>query len=91
VKLTPRKSNIDADDNVGRGMDFALTILLFLGIGWALDARFGTRPVFTIGCVIFAVVGQFVRMWYVYDAAMERHEADRRTRATAQPPSERAA
>ncbi|MFZ4811784.1 MAG: AtpZ/AtpI family protein [Ilumatobacteraceae bacterium] len=91
MKLTPRKPNIDADDNVGRGMDFALMILLFLGIGWALDARFDARPVFTIGFVIFAVVGQFVRMWYVYGAAMERHEAERRTRATAQPPSERAA
>ena len=66
-----------ADDNLGRGMEIALMLLVFLGIGWALDAWLGLFPLFTIGLVLFAAAGSFVRMKYTYDAAMERHEAER--------------
>lgn len=65
------------DDNLGRGMEIALMLLVFLGIGWALDAWLGLFPLFTIGLVMFAAAGSFVRMKYTYDAAMERHEAER--------------
>ncbi len=85
MKLIPRTKAIDTDDNIGRGMDFALVTLVFLGIGWALDRAFDTRPAFMIGCVVFAVVGQFVRMWYAYDASMRRHEADRLAERQAAP------
>ena len=79
MKLVPRTTTIDADDNIGRGMDFALVILVFLGLGWALDRGLGTRPVFMIGCTVFAVVGQFVRMWYAYEARMSVLQAQRAT------------
>jgi F0F1-type ATP synthase assembly protein I len=82
VKLIPRKP-INADDNLGRGMDMALVTLVFLGIGYALDRAFGTKPVFMIGLVVFAVIGQFVKMWYAYDSAMQRLEDERRVGATA--------
>jgi F0F1-type ATP synthase assembly protein I len=72
----PAKS-IDADDNIGRGMDFALVILVFLGIGWAVDRALDTRPAFMIGCTVFAVVGQFARMWYAYEARMSQLESER--------------
>jgi ATP synthase protein I len=62
---------------LGRGMDFALVVLVFLGIGYGLDRWLGTRPWFMIGLVIFAVVGQFIKMYYEYTAAMEAHEAER--------------
>lgn len=65
------------DDNLGRGMEFALITLVFLGLGLGLDSVFGTRPAFAIGCVVFAFVAQFVRMYYVYTARMERLEAER--------------
>lgn len=76
VRLVPRPKPIDADDNVGRGMDFALVTLVFLGIGWAIDRALGTRPAFMIGCVVFAVAGQFVKMYYEYEATMRGHEAE---------------
>jgi hypothetical protein len=57
-------------------MDVALTLAVFLGIGWAIDAWLGIFPVFTIGLVVFAAVGTFVRLKYTYDATMERLEAD---------------
>lgn len=65
------------DDTLGRGMDVALTLLVFLGIGWALDAWLGIFPLFTISLVVFAAVGTFIRLKYVYDATMERLEAER--------------
>jgi hypothetical protein len=70
----PRPS---ADDNVGRGMEMALTVMLFLGIGYGLDAWLGIFPVLTIALVLFAAVGMFVRMKYTYDATMEQLEAER--------------
>lgn len=72
-----------ADDNLGRGMEMALTVLLFLGIGWALDAWLGLFPVLTIALVLFASVGMFVRLKYTYEATMERLEAERRAQRQA--------
>lgn len=66
-----------SDDTLGRGMDVALTLLAFLGIGALIDSWLGIFPVFTIILVLFAAIGTFVRMKFVYDAAMERHEAAR--------------
>jgi F0F1-type ATP synthase assembly protein I len=78
VKLFPRQAPaIRSDDNLGRGMDFALTMLLFLGIGYALDRWLDTRPVFMIVFVVLALVGNFARMWFDYGQKMDRHEADR--------------
>ena len=67
-----------SDDTLGRGMDVALTLLAFLGLGALIDRWLGLFPVFTIVLVLFAAVGTFVRMKFVYDATMERHEAARR-------------
>ena len=61
-------------------MDVALTLGVFLGIGWAIDAWLGIFPVFTIGLVVFASVGTFIRLKYTYDATMERLEAERLAR-----------
>lgn len=79
MKLTPRKP-INPNDSLGRGMDLALVTLVFVGLGWLVDNWLGTEPVFIIGFVVFALVGQFVKMWYDYDGAMQRHEAERAER-----------
>lgn len=71
------------DDTLGRGMDLALTLLAFLGIGWLIDRWLGLFPVFTIVLVVLAAVGMFVRMKYTYDATMERLEAERIARRRA--------
>jgi len=55
----------------------ALTMLVFLGLGALIDSWLGIFPVFTIVLVLFAAIGTFVRMKFVYDATMERHEAVR--------------
>ena len=43
-----------------------------------LDSWLGVFPLFTIVLVVVAAVGAFVRLKYVYDATMERLEAERR-------------
>lgn len=76
MKLLPRKP-IDADDNIGRGMDLALVTLVFLGIGYVLDRWLGTRPLFMITLFLLAAVGQFVKLWFGYEAKMKLLEAER--------------
>jgi F0F1-type ATP synthase assembly protein I len=81
VKVVPDRQKIaDAQHSgqtLGRGMDFALVVLVFLGIGYGLDRWLGTRPGFMIGLTVFAVVGQFIKMYYDYTATMEQLEAQR--------------
>ena len=93
VKLRARHRRTIADSvairqTLGRGMDFALVVLVFLGIGYGLDRWLGTRPLFMIGLVVFAVVGQFIKMYYDYNAAMERARG-RARRAGPRPKSRR--
>lgn len=71
------------DQGLGQGMEMALTVAVFLGLGWLLDLAFDTRPIFMIALVVFSVVGQFVKMWFVYDARMRTLEAERRRGTTA--------
>ncbi len=68
----------NANEGVGRGMEFAILVLMFLGVGYALDRWLGTKPVFMIIMVVLALVGQFASMWYGYDARMKQLEAERR-------------
>lgn len=81
MKLLPSKP-INADDTLGRGMDLALVTLVFLGLGYALDRWLGTEPLLMITLVVVSMVGQFVKMWFDYDAKMKALEAERLTAAT---------
>ncbi|MBI4935605.1 MAG: AtpZ/AtpI family protein [Actinobacteria bacterium] len=69
---------------LGRGMDFALVVLVFLGIGYVLDRWLDTRPLFMIGLVVFAMVGQFIKMYYDYTTTMQELEAERAQGSQAQ-------
>jgi hypothetical protein len=86
VKLLPRTPKpIRADDNVGKGMDLALVTLVFLGLGWLLDRWLDTQPLFMILLTVVALVGQFAKLWFDYDATMRQLEAERAERAVARP------
>jgi F0F1-type ATP synthase assembly protein I len=81
MDLLPRKRlNINANQNagLGRGMEFAILVAMFLGVGYGLDSWLGTKPVFMIVLVVLGLVGQFASMWYGYDARMKELEAQRR-------------
>lgn len=69
------------DDKFGKGIDFAFVTLAFLGIGYGLDRWLGTKPLFMIVFVVLAIVGEFIRFWYDYDARMKVLEAQRSSAA----------
>jgi F0F1-type ATP synthase assembly protein I len=71
------------DDTLGRGMESALMIAVFLGLGYLVDSWLGTRPIFMVGLVLFGAAGVFVRMKYAYDAVMVAHEEARAEAARA--------
>jgi len=73
----PVRINTATDDKIGKGIDVALVTLAFLGIGYALDRWLDTKPVFMIVLVVLALIGEFVRFWYDYDARMKVLEAQR--------------
>lgn len=75
-----RSANVDA--GLGQGMEMALTLCVFLGLGWLVDRAAGTSPVFMVILVVFAMIGQSARMWFTYDARMRMLEDERRQRAT---------
>jgi F0F1-type ATP synthase assembly protein I len=65
------------DDKIGKGIDVALVTLTFLGIGYVLDRWLGTKPLCMVVLVVLALIGEFVRFWYDYDARMKVLEAQR--------------
>lgn len=83
MRLIPRPT-VNPDDTIGRGMDMALVVALFLGIGYLVDRWLGTQPIFMIVLLFLAVIGQFVSMRYRYEARMQQLEAERRAAAGAQ-------
>lgn len=85
--LPTRRNTADSQhtgQTLGRGMDFALVVLVFLGIGYALDRWLDTKPLFMISLVLFSVIGQFVKMYYDYSATMNDLEAQRAEQRQAQ-------
>ena len=84
-RSTPRSKaapSAKPDSGAGRGMEFAIVVLAFLGVGYLLDGLFDTKPVFMIILVVLSLVGQFASMWYGYDARMHQLEAERQASST---------
>jgi F0F1-type ATP synthase assembly protein I len=61
-------------DALARAIELVATPLLFAVGGWYLDRWLGTRPLFTLTLFLLVVVGMVARMYYAYEAEMQRHE-----------------
>lgn len=86
MKLLPTNPRVTTSPNdaLGLGMDAALAVLLFFGIGYALDRWLGTTPWFMIGMVVLAAVGFFLKFKYRYDLEMNKLEAEHAARRNAE-------
>jgi F0F1-type ATP synthase assembly protein I len=73
----PRSS---ASVAAGAGIQFALSIVVFLFLGQWLDRRLGTAPVFLLGCVFVGAAASFYSMYRQLMAA-QRRDAARRAEA----------
>jgi F0F1-type ATP synthase assembly protein I len=62
-------------DGMSRAFELAAVPVVFGGLGYLVDSWLGTRPLFIIGFVVFALIGIFIRMWFGYDQEMRAHEA----------------
>ena len=65
------------DAGISHGAEFAGSVVVFFAIGFGLDAWLDTTPVFMIALTVFAMVGQFVKIYYVYNRAMTELESKR--------------
>jgi hypothetical protein len=65
------------EDGLSRGIEAALMLLLFFGLGYAADRWLGTRPVLTVVGSVVAIVGLFFAWMSRYTAQMEALEARR--------------
>lgn len=67
-------------DALGRGIDLALTPVVFGGLGWLIDRVAGTSPVFTLLLGLFGVVGTGVKVKLGYDREMAAFDGTAATR-----------
>lgn len=77
MKFLPKPKPIALDSGVSQGAELAGGIVVFFLIGFGLDVFLDTTPVFMIVLTLFAVVGQFVKMYYSYSSAMRHLEEER--------------
>ena len=79
MKLLPKQQpRVNTEDSVGLGIEAAVIIALFLGLGYVLDRIFGTMPIFMIVMTVVGAVGLFAKLKYRYDDRMDELEAERR-------------
>jgi ATP synthase protein I len=77
MKLLPKQTRVDTQDSLGLGIEAAVIVVLFFGVGYGLDWLFGTTPVFMIVFTVLGAVGLFAKWKYRYDDRMSEHEAER--------------
>jgi ATP synthase protein I len=79
MKLLPKRTRVDTQDSLGLGIEAAVIIVLFFGVGFGLDRLFGTTPLFMIVFTVLGAVGLFAKWKYRYDDRMNELEAQRAT------------
>lgn len=70
----------------GRGVDLALTPVVFGALGWLIDRMAGTSPVFTIVVATIGVLGTALKIKLGYDKDMSAFEDTPATRPRAVAP-----
>lgn len=81
---TPRaaQQRDTTEDAVGLGIEAAVIIALFLGLGYLIDRLAGTMPVFMIVMTVLGAIGLFAKLKYRYDDKMDELDSQRRAAAT---------
>ena len=81
VKFLPTPKPIQpVDRGMSQGAELAGSVVVFLLIGLGLDAWLGTVPVFMLALTVFACIGQFVKIYFVYSRDMDRLQSERAAR-----------
>lgn len=83
MKLLPTQPRVNTEDSLGLGIEVAVILAMFFGIGFALDRIVGTTPVFMIIMTIVGAIGLFAKFKYRYDDRMNELEAQRAAKSAA--------
>lgn len=83
MKLLKTDVRVNPRDSLGQGLDAAITLVVFFGIGFALDRWLGTTPWLMVTMVVLASIGLFYKLRASYEAMMQRHDADLAARRAA--------
>jgi hypothetical protein len=81
MKLLPTPQRGSTDDSVGLGIEAAIVLALFLGVGYLIDRIVGTQPIFMVVMVVLGAVGLFAKLKYRYDDRMDALDERRRDAA----------
>jgi hypothetical protein len=65
------------DDGLSQALSLVAGPVLFGLLGYLLDQRLGTGPIFAVALGGFAFIGAVVALYFRYQAAMAREEADK--------------
>jgi F0F1-type ATP synthase assembly protein I len=82
MKLLPTQTRVDTQDSLGLGIEVAVIMALFFGLGFLGDRVFGTTPILMIVMSVLGAVGLFAKFKYRYDERMTELEAQRTHRST---------
>jgi F0F1-type ATP synthase assembly protein I len=77
-RKTPPPGGLSGADFAGVGLQFAVSIIVFLFAGQWLDERLGTPAVFTIAGVFLGGGAAFYNMYRKISAAQRRDDEQRR-------------
>lgn len=76
-----RQTRVNPQDSLGHGLDAAILMIIFVGVGYGLDRLFGTLPWFMVILTVIGAVGVFATFKYRYEAKMNEHDDRRRNPA----------
>ena len=74
---SPRRTQ-GAGSYAAHGLQFALSVIIFLYLGQWLDRKLGTAPWMLLACVFLGAGGSFYSIYRRMMADLERDEAARR-------------
>jgi len=75
VELRERRELSDGFANaLTRAFELVVNPLVFAFLGWLLDGRTGTRPLFTVTFFTFVLGYEIWKLYRHYDARMDAHQ-----------------
>jgi F0F1-type ATP synthase assembly protein I len=67
----------NVDDGLSQALSLVVGPVLFAFLGWLLDRSLGTGPLFLIVLGLFGFLGAVTALYFRYNAAIQRDEADK--------------
>ena len=77
LRSQPRSETQRVDDGLSQALSLVVGPVLFAFLGWVLDQALGTAPLFLVAFGIFGFLGAVTALYFRYNAAMQRDEADK--------------